>query len=76
MWPVEEVIELNHEYSVPEFFPGYFAFGSDGGGEILAFEVVNGCGGRVVMLPAVGEVDDAVVVAESFNLLIAKIKDL
>lgn len=73
LWPAEEVVGLNEEYNVAEYFPGYFAFGSDGGGEMLAFEVINGRGSRVVMLPFVGDVADAKVVAESFNVFLDSI---
>src|SRR5271156_5392423 len=38
LWPVEELLEMNRAYQVAEYAPGLFLFGSDGGGEGLAFD--------------------------------------
>jgi hypothetical protein len=38
-WPAEEVIDLNKGYEVSEYLPGFFGFGSNGGGELLAFKI-------------------------------------
>jgi hypothetical protein len=38
LWPVEEVLNLNHSYAVAEFHPRYFGFGSSGGGVMFAFK--------------------------------------
>src|SRR5947209_6466533 len=35
LWSAEEVLELNRDYGVNEFLPGFFGFGSSGGGELL-----------------------------------------
>jgi hypothetical protein len=32
LWPAGEVIDLNRDYEVAELAPGFFAFGSSGGG--------------------------------------------
>ncbi len=31
LWPLTDLIYLNHEYAVDEFAPGFFLIGSDGG---------------------------------------------
>src|SRR5437773_5948579 len=36
LWSAEEVADYNAGYNVQEFLPGYFAVGSNGGGEMLA----------------------------------------
>jgi len=41
---------MNCGYRVAEYAPGFLGFGSDGGGEMLAFDRV----GAVFMLPFVG----------------------
>ena len=51
LWPVEEVLELNRAYGVNEFLPGFFGFGSSGGGELLALDLRSGPPFRVVMVP-------------------------
>src|SRR4051794_23741397 len=38
LWPAEEVLVSNREFGVPELLPGFFGFGSNGGGELLAFD--------------------------------------
>jgi len=38
LWPAEEVVELNEGYEVQTRLPGFFGFGSSGGGELLAFD--------------------------------------
>ena len=35
IWSAEEVLEHNEGYQANKFLPGFFAFGSNGGGEML-----------------------------------------
>src|ERR1700682_2950662 len=37
-WPIEDLIQFNSEYHVDEAAPGFFLFGSSGGGEAFAFD--------------------------------------
>jgi hypothetical protein len=39
LWKLSEIDELNTEYDVAEYLPGYYAVGSNGGGEMLAVEL-------------------------------------
>ena len=48
LWPLDQVAELNRNYEIEEFAPGFLAFGSNGGGEIFAFDHQY----RIYMLPA------------------------
>jgi hypothetical protein len=50
LWPPEEIEEMNRKIGVPTMAPGFLGFGSDGGGELLAFDKT----GAVFMLPMVG----------------------
>ena len=50
LWPTDKLDEYNSDYQVPEYAPGYFCFGSNGAGELLAFDD----GGAVYCLPAIG----------------------
>ena len=34
----DELLEFNADYKAPEFYPGYFLIGSDGGGEAFAIQ--------------------------------------
>ncbi|MEM6434654.1 MAG: SMI1/KNR4 family protein [Cyanobacteria bacterium P01_D01_bin.115] len=53
LWKVEEIPDLNREYQVDTYAPGFLIIGSDGGGEAIAFDFR--CGNVVVcMLPFVG----------------------
>jgi hypothetical protein len=63
LWPIDELDKLNQDYSVSEFVPDFRAFGSSGGGEMLAFDPEN----RVVMIPFVTmEEGEARVIAENW----------
>lgn len=50
LWPTDKVTQYNAEYGVPEYAPGFLCFGTNGGGELLAFDQ----SGAVVCLPAIG----------------------
>jgi hypothetical protein len=42
VWPAEESLVASKEYEVPKYLPGYFAFGSNGGAELLVFRLSPG----------------------------------
>lgn len=50
LWALEELVELNQAYSVSEFAPGLFLFGSDGGDEAFGFDLRNP-GMPIIQLP-------------------------
>jgi hypothetical protein len=50
LWPLEKVSEYNNGYQIAEFAPGFFGFGTNGGGELLVFDA----SGAVYCLPAIG----------------------
>ena len=67
LWEAENVIQFGIEYEVPKYAPGFFAFGSNGGGEILAFDIRNDADRPIVMLPCIGiETNAAMPVAANF----------
>lgn len=49
-WPQQELSKYNVEYEVPVYAPGYFGFGTSGGGEMFALSP----SGAVVCLPFIG----------------------
>jgi len=51
IWPSEEVLENNRGYEILTYLPGFFGFGSNGGGELLAFDMRHGAPYPVVMIP-------------------------
>jgi hypothetical protein len=64
LWPAGQLAELNAAYKTQEFVPGFWGFGSNGGGELFAFDA-NGC---VFMIPFVPmEEKAAVKIADSWN---------
>jgi hypothetical protein len=68
LWPAAEVPSLNRGYAVSEFLPTYVGFGSDGGGELLAFAPT----GEIVRVPFVPMATTEVrVIAPSFRQLAA-----
>ncbi len=50
LWPLDKIDEHNCDYQVERYAPGFLCFGSDGGGELLAFDDL----GAVFCLPAIG----------------------
>ena len=71
LWPLDEVEQWNRDYQVQEFAPGFFGFGSSGGGELLAFDAA----GRVVMIPLIGmSPDGARPVGDSWNQFVERIE--
>ena len=75
LWPVEEVLELNQSYEVQENLPGFFGFGSNGGGELFAFDVRSPKQFKVFMIPfIVMNEKDAVEIASDFASFVAAIE--
>ncbi len=50
LWPLEDIERFNAEYEVPKYAPGFLCFGTNGGGELLAFDAT----GTVFYMPAIG----------------------
>jgi hypothetical protein len=70
LWHPDEVEELNQSYRVPEHAPGFLGFGSDGGGEMLAFDAA----GAVFKIPFVGMAPkEARKIASSWDEVAARI---
>ena len=75
LWPVQEVLQLNRDYEIQRWAPGFFGIGSDGGDKALVFDVRAPKPWKIYTMPfgsLVGE--DAVLIAESFALFIEKLK--
>lgn len=51
LWSAEEVVSLNKAHEIEDFLPGFFGFGSSGGGESLAFDTRLGQPLKIVMVP-------------------------
>jgi hypothetical protein len=75
-WPVEDVMALNEDHEIGDNLPGFLGFGSDGGGELIAFDLRAGQPFPIVMIPFIPmEVGEARQIAGSFDefrLLIGK----
>jgi hypothetical protein len=50
LWPLSDICALNDAYKVPEYAPELLGFGSDGGGEMLAFDAKY----QIVQVPFIG----------------------
>lgn len=65
----EEVVAYNQGYKVDEFLPGWFAIGSNGGGEMLAIRKQDGSPCPVYMVPFIPmEESDAVQITHDFEM--------
>ena len=70
LWPPAEIEQSNREYEVGTYAPGFLAFGSNGGGELFAFDAA----GAVFLLPAIGmSPDDAIRVSGSWAEFVSQI---
>ncbi|MGE0383976.1 MAG: SMI1/KNR4 family protein [Gammaproteobacteria bacterium] len=49
-WPLDEIEQLNRDYEVAQYAPGYFGFATSGGGEMFAIAP----SGAIVCLPFIG----------------------
>ena len=68
LWRAEEVLAMNRDYRVSAFLPGFFGFGSNGDGELLALDLRSGPPYPVVMVPFLPmDIDEAVTLALSFS---------
>jgi hypothetical protein len=71
-WRAEEVIANNERYKVTEFAPGVFGFGSDGGGELLAFDIRGSIPWPIVTIPMIPlDATEAAQIAPNFLALLA-----
>jgi cell wall assembly regulator SMI1 len=72
LWKAEELHQFNRDYQVSEYAPGFFMFGSTGGGDGFAFDT-RSTPYRVMQIPFIGmSVDDAFFVADSFTRLLER----
>jgi hypothetical protein len=60
IWAAEDVVGLNAGYEVAANVPGYLAFGSSLGGDLLAFDTRGYKPWPVVMVPCIGMEPDSV----------------
>jgi hypothetical protein len=51
IWPVQEVSVHNDGYKIAEYHPGFWGFGSSGGGVLLAFSTAGGGSSAVFGVP-------------------------
>jgi len=68
LWAAEDVSSHNRGYEVAESLPGLFGFGSNGAGELLAFDIRGVKPWPIVMVPFIPmQLDDAIQIAGSFE---------
>jgi len=71
LWPCEELSEVQQLYHMTEELPGFLAIGSNGGGELLAFDTRNGEPWAVCMIPFITmEVAEAIQIAPDFDTFV------
>jgi hypothetical protein len=69
-WRAEEVAENNDRYEVQQNVPGFFAFGSSGGGEMFAFDTRGPKPWPVVIIPFIPmDAKEAIQIAPDFATL-------
>ncbi|MCC9657970.1 SMI1/KNR4 family protein [Rhodopirellula halodulae] len=73
LWASFEVIPFNADYELREYAPAFLAFGSNGGGELFAFDT-RISGDSVFLLPAIGmSNDDGMLFADSMDAFARRI---
>lgn len=69
-WPVEDVVALNEGYEMGRYAPGMWGFGSNGGGELIAFDYRSGPPYPVVAIPFIPlDPAESISLAPSFEVL-------
>lgn len=72
LWKAEEIHQLNRDYEVLKWAPGFCGFGSNGGGELIVFDFRFNSEPRVCMIPMIGmEPNDAIELAPNFEFFVA-----
>ena len=70
-WRVDELDKINADVETELNAPDYFGFGSNGGGEMIAFDKA----GAVFKLPFIGmETQYAIRIADSFDELVQRLE--
>lgn len=72
IWPLDKLSEWNSGYNVQESLPGFLAFGSDGGLEMLAVERSTGKVYSVPFIPM--DIAEGIKVSDSLDELLEKQK--
>lgn len=68
LWEAEEIIKNNDDYEVKEYVPNFFAIGSSGGGEMIAFKISEPNRWSVYQIPFIPmEEDAAIITSENFE---------
>lgn len=68
LWDIEELLEINSDYQVQIYCPEIFLFGSNGGGEGIAFDFQKTAPPRIVLVPLIGmSRDNLIVIGNSFH---------
>ena len=71
LWKLEEIPKNNLEAEVAEFAPGFIGVGTNGGGELIAFD----CSGEVFLIPMVGmDPEDAERIASNWQEVVLRIE--
>lgn len=67
LWEASNLLRYNDAYEVAIYAPGFFIFGSDGGGEAFGFDT-RGANYSVMRIPFVGmDWDEGVFISDSFS---------
>lgn len=75
LWPAEQVVDNNLDYQIPDYVPGFFGFGDNGGGEFFAFDTRTITPWQIYTIPFVPmEASAALDVAQDFLSLVNYIK--
>jgi len=68
LWKAEEVNQSNRDYEVSRWAPEFWGFGSNGGGELMAFDFRRRDAPKICMIPMIGmEPEAAIEVAPNFE---------
>ena len=68
------MIEENKGLEIDKYLPDFFGFGSNGGGELFAFEINQGKPWKIVMIPFIPmEANEAITIAQDFEEFIRAI---
>jgi hypothetical protein len=72
LWNEGDIDEMNDNYNIVQFLPGYIGVGSNGGSEMIAIEIETGKFYSIPFIPM--NISDRLLVANSMDELIKMMK--
>ena len=75
-WGIEELLPMTEQYKIKQYMPGVLAFGTDGGGEAIAFDTRQRIWSVIVVEFTVLTFEDSIQIGTSFSDFVSRLDRL